>query len=43
MLAVNLKHFFENGRIHPDNDAKENKIRPLVLRRLNFFFAGFNV
>ena len=25
--------FFEDGRIHLDNNAIENKIRPLALRR----------
>jgi transposase len=32
--------FFEEGRIHLDNNAIENKIRPLALGRKNFLFAG---
>jgi transposase len=32
--------FFEDGRIHLDNNALENKIRPLALGRKNFLFAG---
>ena len=32
--------FFEDGRIQPDNNAIENKIRPLALGRKNFLFAG---
>ena len=31
--------FFEDGRIHLDNYAIENKIRPLALGRKNFLFA----
>ena len=31
--------FFEDGRIHLDNNAIENKIRPLALGRKNFLFA----
>ena len=31
--------FFEDGRIQPDNNAIENKIRPLALGRKNFLFA----
>ena len=32
--------FFEDSRIQPVNNAIENKIRPLVLGRKNFLFAG---
>jgi transposase len=32
--------FFKDGRIHLDNNAIENKIRPLALGRKNFLFAG---
>jgi transposase len=32
--------FFEYGMIHLDNNAIENKIRPLALGRKNFLFAG---
>jgi hypothetical protein len=32
--------FFEDGRIHLDNNAIENKLRPLALGRKNFLFAG---
>jgi hypothetical protein len=32
--------FFEDGNIHLDNNAIENKIRPLALERKNFLFAG---
>jgi hypothetical protein len=32
--------FFEDGRIHLENNAIENKIRPLALGRKNFLFAG---
>jgi hypothetical protein len=35
-----VNHFFEDGRIHLDNNANENKIRPLALGRKNFLFAG---
>jgi hypothetical protein len=35
-----LDPFFEDGRIQPDNNAIENKIRPLALGRKNFLFAG---
>jgi hypothetical protein len=31
--------FFEDGRIHLDNNAIENKIRLLALGRKNFLFA----
>jgi hypothetical protein len=31
--------FFEDDRIQPDNNAIENKIRPLALGRKNFLFA----
>ena len=31
---------FEDGRIQPDNNAIENKIRPLALGRKNFLLAG---
>jgi hypothetical protein len=31
--------FFEDSRIQPDNNAIENKIRPLALGRKNFLFA----
>jgi hypothetical protein len=34
--------FFEDGRIHIDNNAIENKIRPQALGRKNFLFAGSN-
>jgi hypothetical protein len=32
--------FFEDGRIHLDINAIENKLRPLALGRKNFLFAG---
>ena len=32
--------FFEDSRIQPDNNAIENKIRPLALGRKNLLFAG---
>ena len=32
--------FFEDGRIQLDNNAIENKIRPLALGGKNFLFAG---
>jgi hypothetical protein len=32
--------FFEDGRIRLDNNAIENKIRPLALGRKNFLFVG---
>ena len=35
-----IEPFFEDGRIHLDNNAIENKIRPLALGRKNFLFAG---
>jgi len=35
--------FVENGRIRLDNNANENKIRPLALGRKNFLFAGSHV
>jgi hypothetical protein len=42
--AVNLlpliEPFFEDCRIHLDNNAIENKIRPLALGRKNFLFVG---
>jgi len=34
-----IEPFFEDGRIHLDNNAIENKIRPLALGRKNFLFA----
>ena len=34
--------FFEDSRIQLDNNAIENKIRPLALGRKNFLFAGSN-
>jgi hypothetical protein len=34
-----LDPFFEDGRIHLDNNAMENKIRPLALGRKNFLFT----
>ena len=34
-----LYPFFEDSRIQPDNNAIENKIRPLALGRKNFLFA----
>jgi len=41
--AVNLlpliEPFFEDCRIHLDNNAIENKIRPLALGRKNFLFV----
>jgi len=44
LYAVNqlplMDVFFEDGRIHLDNNAIENKIRPLALGRKNFLFAG---
>jgi transposase len=42
-FAVNqlllIEPLFEEGRIHPDNNAIENKIRPLALRG-NSLFSG---
>jgi len=35
-----IEPFFEDSRIQPDNNPIENKIRPLVLGRKNFLFAG---
>jgi transposase len=35
--------FFEDGRIHLDNNAIENKIRLLALGRKNFLFVGSHV
>ena len=35
-----IEPFFKDGRIHLDNNAIENKIRPLALGRKNFLFAG---
>jgi hypothetical protein len=32
--------FFEDDRIQPDNNAIENKIRPLALGRKNFLVVG---
>jgi len=32
--------FFEDGRIHLDNNAIENKLRSLALGRKNFLFTG---
>jgi hypothetical protein len=34
-----IEPFFKDGRIQPDNNAIENKIRPLALGRKNFLFA----
>ncbi len=35
-----IDSFFEDSKIQPDNNAIENKIRPLALGRKNFLFAG---
>ena len=35
-----IEPFFEDGRIQLDNNAIENKIRPLALGRKNFLFTG---
>jgi transposase len=35
-----LIRYLENGHITPDNNAAENAIRPFVIGRKNFLFAG---
>ena len=35
-----IEPFFEDGRIHLDNNDIENKIRPLALGKKNYLFAG---
>jgi transposase len=35
-----LIRYLENGHIPPDNNAAENAIRPFVLGRKNWLFAG---
>jgi transposase len=32
--------YLKNGHITPDNNASENAIRPFVIRRKNWLFAG---
>jgi hypothetical protein len=32
--------YIESGRLKPDNNATENAIRPFVLRREKWLFAG---
>ena len=38
-----IDSFYKDGRIYLDNNAIENKIRPLALGRKNFLFAGSHV
>jgi len=35
-----LVRYLENGHITPDNNAAENAIRPFVVGRKNWLFAG---
>jgi transposase len=39
-LWSRLVVYIEDGRLKPDNNAAENAIRPFVLGRKNFLFAG---
>jgi transposase len=39
-LWSRLVEYIEDGRLKPDNNAAENAIRPFVLGRKNFLFAG---
>jgi hypothetical protein len=35
-----IERFFEDGGIHPDDNAIDNKIRPLAMGRKNFLFVA---
>jgi transposase len=39
-LWASLMTYLENGNFHIDNNAIENKIRPVALGRKNYLFAG---
>jgi hypothetical protein len=39
-LWASLMNYLENGNYHIDNNAIENKIRPVALGRKNYLFAG---
>ena len=39
-LWPRLVRYLENGHITPDNNAAENAIRPFVVGRKNWLFAG---
>ena len=39
-LWSSLQNYLENGDFHIDNNAIENKIRPVALGRKNYLFAG---
>jgi transposase len=39
-LWVSLINYLENGNYHIDNNAIENKIRPVAIGRKNYLFAG---
>jgi len=39
-LWSSLMNYLENGQYHIDNNAIENKIRPIALGRKNYLFAG---
>jgi hypothetical protein len=39
-LWLNLLAYLNNGNYHIDNNAIENKIRPVALGRKNYLFAG---
>lgn len=39
-LWASLMTYLENGNYHIDNNAIENKIRPVALGRKNYLFAG---
>lgn len=39
-LWSSLMNYLENGNYHIDNNAIENKIRPVALGRKNYLFAG---
>lgn len=39
-LWASLLNYLENGNYHIDNNAIENKIRPVALGRKNYLFAG---
>jgi transposase len=39
-LWSSLMTYLENGDFHIDNNAIENKIRPVALGRKNYLFAG---
>jgi hypothetical protein len=39
-LWTSLMTYLENGEYHIDNNAIENKIRPVAIGRKNYLFAG---